>query len=174
MVLLATLGLGIAGLDVALPYKFPEDVQSREFARWFWRSQAQGAELACVKRDLGQELVPIHWETGRTAVYRCNQAIQGGASRPPGEISWGLVGRGHPLRCVLYNFEPTDPAVAGWLRAMQGPFELVKTRHFRPIPPREVGGLKYEDQYLVFEFVPKDADLLAAYLRDEQGKRAVR
>ncbi len=48
-------GIGVISIaaDLARPYKFAEDEQSRQFARRFWVDQARDAELACVKRDLG-------------------------------------------------------------------------------------------------------------------------
>jgi hypothetical protein len=172
--LLVLLGLACAGRDLALPYKFPEDRRARDFARAFWAASARGGELVCLKRDLGVVLDPDHWDRGRSAVYLCHQAIYGPRARTRQEPDWARISPAWPLRCVLYNQDPDSPGLARWLAHMQRRFELRRCQRLVAVSERIVGGIKYEDRYDVYEFVPRSPRAvveLADATRQRPGRR---
>jgi hypothetical protein len=158
---LAAIGLTTTAMDVARPYKFREDAQSRAFARRFWAEESRGAEILCPRLDLGLRLGdPKQWDTGRSAVYLCHQAAMLSRRREGQAPNWPAVGEGRPLRCVFYNVgENDEAAVADWLAAMQrAGFEPRDHRQRIGVPLHVVGGLDYEDRYDVYDLVPRGGE----------------
>lgn len=155
---LAAIGLAAIGLDVARPYKFAEDDAARRFAKRFWGDEHRDAELACVRRDLGATIDPVHWQTGRSAVYLCNQAIYSARSSRDPALNLARVSADHPLRCVLYNLDREHPDFRAWLDSMADRYELRRVATYEPVPMRSLGGLEYEDRYEVYDFAPRDGE----------------
>lgn len=153
-VLLGVFGLGNLARDLVHPYKTIYDLQAREFARWFWLENAQNAELVCVKRDMGEVFTPIIWNYDRSAIYQCNQAIYSPRCQQKLLPELKSVSPHHPLRCVLYNENPvTNPQFADWLNGMQSEYDLREVRLFEVNTKADQPG--QEDNYVVYEFVPK-------------------
>ncbi len=153
-VLLGVMGISSMGRDLVQPYKTIYDLQAREFARWFWKENAQNAELVCVKRDLGETFTPLLWRYDRSAIYQCNQAIYSRRYQEGRLAELESVSLQHPLRCVLYNENPvTNPKFATWLQEMNSRYELREIRLFEVNTQADRPG--YEDNYVVYEFVPK-------------------
>jgi hypothetical protein len=154
---LAAIGLTTTGMDVARPYKFREDAQSRAFAQRFWAEESRNAVVVCPRLDLGLRLGdPKQWDTGRSAVYLCHQATMLERRRQRQAPNWAAVADDRPMRCVLYNVGDDDSAaVTSWLAAMKrAGFELRQHRQRIGVRLHTVGGLDYEDRYDVYDFVP--------------------
>ncbi len=150
--------------DVLMPYKCVYDERSREFARWFWRTEADGAELVCAKRDLGAVFEPRHWQLLRTALYQCNQAIyaEGHARRAATRSSAEPSRTDRPLRVVLYNEWPVEnPAFQAWIRDLEARYALRDLRVYRVNRGVRSRDTSYEDVYRVLEFEPRDGAIAA-------------
>jgi hypothetical protein len=153
---IATMGLILLGADIALPYKSIHDVQSREFARWFWTTQAKDAELVCVKNDLGTIFEDKHWQLFRTALYQSLQKIYSPRHRAGQSADLARISEKRPLRCVLYNESPEEnPAIAKWFAEMTTRYNLVGSETYfvnKGVGTKETG---FEDRYLVLTFTPR-------------------
>jgi hypothetical protein len=159
------------GREIAHPFKMIEDARARDFARRFWVDEARGAEVACVKRDLGTVFEPRHWELGRTAVYLCNQQIYSPRHHRKQPLRLDRVSSGRPLRCVLYNEEPLDhPAFRNWLSRMSADYDCRKVDRLVNVPKTAMHDLWFEDRYVVYEFVPRTGSRVAGSV-DRQGAR---
>jgi hypothetical protein len=148
-------GFGFASLagDVARPYRFLYDQQSREFARRFWTDQAREAELACLRGDFG--IKNRKTKNLRTAGYLCNQWIYSPQRRQGGGPRWDAIKPDRPLRCVLYQeTSPDHPEVVAWLDRMQQSFVLRRTDQVVIDTGGALAGPKSE-RLIVFEFVPR-------------------
>jgi hypothetical protein len=153
VLLLAGFGLVSLAGDVARPYRFLYDHQSREFARRFWSDQSREAELACLRGDFG--IRDRRSKNLRTAVYLCNQWIYSPQRRHGGGPHWDAVRRDRPLRCVLYQeTSPDHPEVVAWLERMRQWFDLRRTDRVIIDTGGARAGPKAE-RLIVFEFVPK-------------------
>jgi hypothetical protein len=123
--LLAVIGGGLLIKDLARPYKHEHDFVNREFARWFWRDNAVGAELVCAERDLGLD----YRRLGRcysSPEFHCNQRIYStsGRGQPP---RWDRISAEHPLRIVLHCVEgdKRNPEfLRAWLDEIQSAHSL--------------------------------------------------
>lgn len=152
LAVVALLGVGLVPLagDVARPYRTEVEHLSREFARRFWPEQAAGAELVCLRWDVGLAA----WESADldTALYLCNQRIYS-PQRPGGPRPGAASGR-RPRRCVLYRSDRDEgPDLAPWLDAMRRSHRLVgQSDH--PIP----GPAGPRGRVTVFTFLPGSAD----------------
>jgi hypothetical protein len=159
---LVAIGLVAIGRDIMHPYKMIEDQKARAFARWFWAAKAQDGELACVKRDLGTIFEPRHWELGRSAVYLCNQKIYSPRHHRGAPLVLDRVAPNRPLRCVLYNEEPTDhPAFQRWLNSMNDRYDPRGVERLISVPKTQMHDLWFEDRYVIYEFVPKSSSAIA-------------
>lgn len=144
---LAAVGVVPLAADVARPYRDEVEAFSRSFARRFWPAQARGAEVACLRWDLGV----ARWESSDldAALYLCNQAIASPGRRAGPR--WDLVAAGRPLRCVLYESDRSERTdVDAWLGAMGRRFDLVARSAFAVDGPRGARG-----RVRVFEFVTR-------------------
>ena len=150
-------GLVVLALNAAWPYKSVADRNSRDFARWFWTEEARGADLACVKTDLGTGFNRRNWLLFRSALYLCNQKICSPRHRDGDPVNRAPASADRPLRCVLYNESPeTDPACAFWLRAMSGRYDVSRRATFVVNDPtRADDGTDDGDCYTVIDFVPR-------------------
>jgi hypothetical protein len=148
-------GFGIASLagDVARPYRFLYDEQSREFARRFWPEEARNAELACLRGDFG--IKKPRSKNLRTALFLCNQWIYSPQRRQYGGPRWDAVTPDHPLRCVLYHeTSPDQPEVVAWLDRMRRSFDLRRTDHVDIDMGGAIAGARVE-RLVIYEFVPR-------------------
>ena len=57
------------------PIGSPDDVRTREFARWFWTEKSRDGEVACLKTDLGLSFQTRLWSVGMSAVYLFHQRM---------------------------------------------------------------------------------------------------
>jgi hypothetical protein len=156
--LLALLGGGLLCKDLVQPYKHPRDDVNRQFARWFWRDNAVGAEVACAERDLGLEIDQI----GRTCSspeYFCNQRIYSRHSGRREEPHWARITNDHPLRVVLHMVEGDrrdDRALDAWLADLQTRRQLALAgvdRYRLNVGTGEMHGRLIE----VFQLVPRNS-----------------
>ena len=108
---MAATGVGMAGWDVAMPFKEQSDQDSRTFARRFWEDQPRGARLLCARTDLHLPLDSLTWRGDRAAIYLCYQAIYRRRSRGP----MGATSTPHPdlrpVRVVVFGETTSDAAV---------------------------------------------------------------
>jgi len=157
-----TIRVGLAGLVAvgltpiaagwARPYRTYQAEAAREFARRFWPEVGRGAEVACLRWDLGV----AEWDSIRlgVAVMLCNQAIES-PSRKAGGPDWSRVSAGRPLRCVLGVAPERDgPEVVAWLARMRDRFDL-RHRETYTHDTAEPGRRPNPERFEVFEFVPK-------------------
>jgi hypothetical protein len=153
LVVLAGCGLTALAGDLARPYRFPYDHETRGFARRFWPEQARTAELACLCADFGVDNRRSHHL--RTALYLCNQWIYSPQRRQHGGPSWELISARRPLRAMLFNeTSPEDPQVAQWLATMQRSFDLRRTLSIESAGEGARLG-KEGERVVIFEFVPR-------------------
>jgi hypothetical protein len=157
--LLVLIGGGSIARDLACPYKTRSDFRARAFAQSFWPGTHHFEEVACIKSDLGLDLVPDqHHELSWSAQYLCNRAIEmNRSSLRAADVD--RVSATRPLRCVLYRdsrYEIAKPAMEGWMAQMLQHYEL--TSH-ESIPFARMGkddrrllAIEYIDSY---RFVPK-------------------
>lgn len=168
---LAALGTGLLARDLVRPYRTIEDVRSRRFARWFWAEQARGAELACVRTDLGLVFDPRHWDIGMTATYLCERRIASERHRRGGPPDLRRVSATRPLRCVLFNEHPVShPAFESWMAAMRSRYEVSGLASYTPRPARP-SERWLRERYVVYEFVPRSAPQVAEGHRSESVRR---
>ena len=158
---LALVGVGLAPLvdGYRHPYRAYHAEAAREFARRFWPDVGRGAEVACLRWDLGV----AEWDSIRLgiAVSLCNQAIYS-PSRRSGGPRWGEVSSDRPLRCVLgVGPEITPPRVSSWIEAMGTAYRMTR-RESITINTAEPGRRPSPERYEVFEFVPKKQGTSAA------------
>ena len=153
----ASVGLVVVGVAPLVegfrhPYRAYHAEAARRFARQFWPEVARGAEVACLRWDLGV----AEWDSIRlwVAVSLCNQAIYS-PSRRSGGPRWGEVSRDRPLRCVLgVGPEADTPRVSSWVAEMRSAYEMTR-RESIPVNTAEPGRRPSLERYEVFEFVPK-------------------
>jgi 4-amino-4-deoxy-L-arabinose transferase-like glycosyltransferase len=156
VVALAALGLGRMGYDLSHPYKTATDGRARAFAQWFWTEKAMGAELACVKEDLGIVFQPGHWGHDATETYLCYQKIYSPRHRRGGKVRLDAVSPSHPLRCVLFNEMPQKaPAFRAWMADMLAKYDLRKFERYPVSSLERKKGQTWDSLYLIYEFVPK-------------------
>ncbi len=152
--MLGLVGCGIVPQVVSslFPYRMLYDHQSREFARWFWASQGENAELVCFNMDGGIDQRGI-W-LGRKAWYLCNQMIYSPHRRGavPARVREITIDR--PLRCVLYEESLENPLVRQWQARMERNFVLKKTKIYH-VPMTLGEGRPATEQWRILEFVPR-------------------
>jgi hypothetical protein len=144
---LAAVGIVPLIADAARPYRDEVEARSRAFARRFWPALGRGAEVACLRWDLGV----ARWESADldAALYLCNQGIASPGRRDGPR--WDLVASGRPLRCVLYESDRSERTdLAAWLGAMRRRFDLVGQSTHEIDGPRGPRG-----RVRVFEFVAR-------------------
>lgn len=153
-------GIGIMGKDMIQPYKKVEDMNSRDFARWFWTHKGHDAELVCAYRDLGLEFFPRLFQWGHSARYLCNQAIYSKDHRVGARVvHWDKITRDHPLRCVIFSvpdcYEPyasrDNEAWNKWLDEMKKRY-LVTGYEKDEI---NIGVSSHHEIYEIYEFIPR-------------------
>jgi len=135
------------------PYRMPYDQQAREFARRFWPAQGRDAELACAQLDFGID-PPGVWR-GRQAWYLCNQAISSPQRREHGGPRLDLVWAGRPLRCVLFERDPDEPAVRDWLDRMKRTYDLRSTTTLAPVVTLGDQGKQAPERWRIYDFIPR-------------------
>ena len=136
-----------------------------------WSEKARGAELACVKTDLGVVFDPRHWTIGLSATYRCEQRIGSARHRRGESPDLRRVSATRPLRCVLFNEHPVGhPAFEAWMGAMRSRYEVAGCASYtaRPAKPSEHW---LEERYIVYDFVPKGAPRVAGLDGSVSGRR---
>ncbi len=154
---MAALAVGLIARDLANPYRVPADLRAREFARRFWTEQSKGADLACLKSDLGVEFDPHTWRAGMSAVYLFYQRVYSPRHRSgaPFEIGRETYKDAHPLRIVVYNdLNPDTSRMKAWLSEMDRDYLLRRSETF-VVDPGKNGESWLRDVYGVFEFVSR-------------------
>jgi 4-amino-4-deoxy-L-arabinose transferase-like glycosyltransferase len=154
---LTVTGVAMLGVRLLYPYKSIPDVNSRAFARIFWAEKARGAELVCVKSDLGLGFDQRNWTFFRSALYLCNQKIYSPRHHSGDAANYASVSADRPLRCVLYNEWPENNfACAAWLAQMTERFRVTNRDTFvvNESAHRD-DGTDIEDRYTIYEFVPR-------------------
>ncbi|CAN5631592.1 hypothetical protein BH23PLA1_BH23PLA1_10340 [soil metagenome] len=158
MSLLALAMIGIVPTVAELwhPYRSVHSDQARRFAREFWPEVARGAEVACLRWDLGID----RWDTIDldVAVYLCNQAIyapQRQADRHPLRAS---LATGRPLRVVRSKAEAVDDAPA-WLEPLQRRYTLRRRVSIVVDMAGPGASRSRPERYEVFEFWPRPSAL---------------
>ena len=138
------------------PYRAYQAKAAREFARRFWPEVGRGAEVACLRWDIGV----AEWDSVRlgVAVSLCNQAIYS-PSRRSGGPRWDRGLGDRPLRCVLGVARRGGRArgrrLAEGMRARLRPEPADGSRS---TPPSRADAPRLE-RYEVFEFVPRPASV---------------
>ncbi|WP_165244751.1 hypothetical protein [Paludisphaera soli] len=134
------------------PYRMPHDREAREFARTFWTEVGRDAVAACAHLDYNLDR-PGSWQ-GRRAWYLCNQAAHSPQRREAGGPRFEEVSEARPLRCVVFDEDPSTPHVASWLARMRSEYNL---RSIRPVPTRSTFGddsRPVVETYWIYEFTP--------------------
>lgn len=153
----ALLGVGLIVRDLARPYRVPEDVRTREFARWFWTGPAGSGEGVCLKSDLGLSFRSDLWSVGMSAVYLFHQRMYSERhrhGRPPA-FDPSCYSSDRPLRLVSFDDWPEGvPAFDSWLAALMRDFEP-RRRDTYLIQPGKPGEAWLRDAYVVLELVPR-------------------
>lgn len=154
---LSFLGLGLLARDIARPYRVPDDVRTREFARWFWTEKTRDGEVACLKTDLGLSFHTHLWRVGMSAVYLFHQRMFSERHRQHRRLDLdpARYSEDRPLRLVAFDHLPTDvSAFEQWLAAMGRSFELRRSETYviHPGKPTEDW---LRDAYVVLEWVPR-------------------
>jgi hypothetical protein len=161
---MALLAVGLSARDLVKPYRIPADLRAREFARTFWVDQARGAELACLKSDLGVEFDPQTWRAGMSAVYLFYQRKYSPRHRAgiPFRLEPGSYTSDHPLRLVVYNdLNDTSPALNAWLDEMGRNYRLTRSETF-VVDPGKSGESWLRDVYGILDFVDREPAEAAA------------
>ena len=164
LMLFVAIGVGGAIRDFLKPYKEPCWQRNCDFARWFWFDKAQGAELVCLKNDLGQRFYRPPQGDDLGSVYYCNQRIyfarlaRGEKAQIDSVVK--RVSASRPLRCVRFNPVVTtasdEAAFRQWLASFQDRYGLQlvgRERHsmFHFVKNDLMG----TDHVELYEFVPK-------------------
>jgi hypothetical protein len=158
--LLSLAGLGCLAGDLWKPCKTLSDERFRSFARWFWFSSSMEGVPVCVHDDLGVRYSPETFsELSWSAMYLCNKYIyspyhQKGVP-PPIAVE---VGRGAPLRCVVYRDERRafdQAALDRWLAEMAKTYEPPMLEIY-PMPRYDYSERRMEtvDHLEIYSFIP--------------------
>jgi hypothetical protein len=169
--LLTLLPIGSAVRDLCRPYRAYDDVQARDFARWFWATHEDQGEVACMKSDLAADFSPGNFRMQFSAIYLCNQWIYSPRRLLREPVHWERISADWPLRCAEYKspaFYYHREQFRAWLAEMQSRFDLVDWQHY-PIPTSQKGGENGFDFVDVYTFVPK-----AGIARGNPDENAVR
>jgi hypothetical protein len=152
LLLLAAIGSVPLAAEAFHPYRAVHAQRAREFARRFWPDVARGAELVCLRWDLG--LGPWNSTNLNVAVYLCNQMIYSPVRRPKRQPRWPLASADRSLRCVLSLADPSERRVADWLAAMTTSYRLKACREIN-LDMAEAHAKPRIERYIVYEFVPR-------------------
>lgn len=140
---LAAIGLGLLSFDLARPYRTKEDRASRDFAQWFWPEQARGAQVKCVKDEIGATFDGTYWKLGRWELYLAGRELYSRTNAPAGDRT----------RYVVFNdFPETNERLREWLDEMRRSRELTSVRDYRVNPGVFDRGMAREEHYRVYEF----------------------
>ncbi|AMV38989.1 hypothetical protein [Planctomyces sp. SH-PL62] len=134
------------------PYRMPHDREAREFARRFWPDLGQDAVAACAHLDYRIDR-PGSWQ-GRRAWYLCNQAVYSPERRDFGGPRLEEVSEDRPLRCVVFDEEPSDPKVAAWLARMRSDYHLRSARSVQAHSTFGDAPRPLVETYWIYEFTP--------------------
>jgi hypothetical protein len=169
---MVVLALSLVARDLAKPYRVPADLRARDFARRFWVEQSQGAELACLKSDLGIEFDPQTWRAGMSAVYLFYQRrfSPRHSAGEPFQLDREVYTDAHPLRLVVYNdLDGDSPRLHDWLNKMEHDYALRRSETF-VVDPGKSDESWLRDVYSVFEFVSRETARTAT--ADESSEAA--
>ena len=163
LAVLALVGAGSIGRDVARPYKTRSDLRARSFARWFYFNTEFEGEVVCLKTDLGQVFAPpqteheLSWE----AMYLCNQRIYSPRHARGESPRYDRVTRERPLRCVQYRvskFDYDEEAFSRWFEQFKrerGYRFVGKERYAFPRFDKRERRLLETDYIEIYKFVPR-------------------
>jgi hypothetical protein len=172
--LLSAMGAGSLLRDITHPYKSGTTLRAREFAQWFWSTQAHDNELASCELDLGTDMSPQKRNCGWSSLYLCNQRIYSPRLSHGETVCWDAVTPERPLRCVMYRSPKeerespsADPlAYMHWLDRMQAQYDLVGHDRMAFAALDKSDRQPISDDYVeMFKFVPKG--MAAIYERQE-------
>jgi hypothetical protein len=156
LIALGVLGIGLIARDLVKPYRVLEDVQSREFARWFWTEKSKDGALACLRSDFGLCFQPGMWRSGMSAVYLFHQRMFSDRHRRGDMVSRDptICSLTRPLRLVSFDHLPLGiPSFDRWLRSLFPGMELRRTETY-VVQPGKSGETWLRDAYHVLELGP--------------------
>jgi hypothetical protein len=157
---LVALGGWLVARDLTKPYRVVEDVQTREFARWFWSGRSRAGELACLRSDLGLSCNPNVWHAGMSAVYlfhqrRFSERIRRGRAV---DLDPRAYSEDWPLHLVAFDELPAAlPPLRQWLAAVGRAYESRRIDTY-VINAGKPGEEWLRDAYVVLELVPRRVD----------------
>jgi hypothetical protein len=156
--LLAMLGSYFLGNDLVRPYRVYEDFASRRFARWFWSDSNWGADLLCVKKDLGLVFQPTLWRTGMSAVYLYHERLYRHHREPAIRDLSTFEPSTPTLRLVFFDRVPEDkPIYKEWLARIRTSYQIGRRWEYvvNPSMPDDPGE---RDRYIVLELISRKPD----------------
>jgi hypothetical protein len=160
--LLALLGIYYIGSDLVRPYRVYEDYKSRQFARWFWSESNRGADLLCVKKDLGLVFQPILWKTGMSAVYLYHQKLYKRRAEMELADRSSVKLPTRALRLVFFDNVPEGkPLYDKWLTRVSNSHRIGRRWEF-VVNPSRPDDLGERDRYAVLELIPVEIDRLGS------------
>jgi hypothetical protein len=159
LVVLAVFGLGLITRDLVEPYRVLEDMQARDFARWFWTEKSKDAQVACLKTDFGLSFHPGLWRAGMSAVYLFHQRMYLPRSSRGGAVLLDPARdkSDRPLRLVSFDHIPVGiPAFDRWLRSLVPGMELRRVDTY-VVQPGKPGEEWLRERYHVLELAPSSS-----------------
>jgi hypothetical protein len=173
LVALAAFGSGLIVRDSAAPYRIAGDARTREFARWLWQEGGGGAELVCLKTDLGVSLNRRLWNVGMSAVYLFHQRMYSERHRrhEPAVLEPGRFGPERPLRVVVFDYAPFDDRTLDRCRGRLGSGFACRKADSYVIHPGTDQEDWLRDACTVLEFVPEPPGATRSIARGPAGER---
>jgi hypothetical protein len=149
---LGLLGGALIGRDLIKPYRVIEDVQTREFARWFWTEKARNAEVACLKSDCALSFRTGLWRSGMSAVYLFHQRMFSARHAQRKALRLAELPSDGVCRLNLVSFDHLPegiPTFDLWLAKLPG-LSLQRTESYL-VQPGKPGEDWLRDEYHVIE-----------------------
>ena len=158
LAILGLVGLGSIGRDAWRPAKSDDDLETRDFARWFWSEMLRGGEVVCLEADPKHRFTSDDDPSRTSASYLCNRRIYSPAyaRREPPRVD--RVSEAWPLRCVRFRsplLTYDEGAFAEWMHSMTTCYRLVAEDRYPVKQYYDGKRLDHIDYVDVYTFVPK-------------------
>jgi hypothetical protein len=159
LALLSAIGVFLVVRDLFEPFRVRGDLETRQFAQWFWQQDGRDADVVCVKSDLGLNFQPHLWNRGMSAVYLFHRAMFARPRMHHDQTQPGITGGfGRPARLVFFDDLPDDnPSFNQWLARIRGSYDVKPPREYT-VNPGKPGELWLRDRYVVLDLVPRGMD----------------